>query len=68
MQWYEFLIIFAIFLVALSFLILSAIRKRKGKALPGDDCSGNCASCGKGCLNGKKLVEEYHHCCAKRES
>ena len=68
MQWYEFVIAIALFLAALGFLAFALIRKKKGKALPGDDCSGNCASCGRGCLNGKKLVEEYHcrHCGSRK--
>ena len=66
MEWYDFVLVIAIFLAALGFLVLGAYLKKKGKHLPGDDCSGNCATCGKTCTNGKALVDQYHACnCSK---
>ena len=69
MQWYDFLIVISLFLLALGFLFFGALRKKRGKPLPGDDCVGNCSSCGKTCAKGKYLVEEYHRChCSSKEA
>ncbi len=67
MEWYEFVIVILIFLGALSFLLLGAYLKKKGKHLPGDDCSGNCASCGHACGKGQRLVDEYHQCSCRAQ-